>query len=278
MTNRPSQREFWSGKAGDEWTALADRLDAMMQPIADAALSAGAFKAGERVLDIGCGSGATSLEIAKRVGATGAVTGIDLSPQLLALARERAQGAANVTFTEADASAARFDPIYDAAFSRFGVMFFEDPTAAFANIRTALKPNGRLAFICWRAQADNEWASMPLETIKPMLKAPLPSPDPEAPGPQSFADPERVRRILDGAGWRDVAIQAWDGVLRVGGGGSVEDAANFVLRVGPCSRAIEDQALDKEEARRRLTEALAVLYRDGAVHFDAGCWIVTARA
>jgi SAM-dependent methyltransferase len=279
MPEQPSQREYWSGKAGDEWAAHADRIDAMLAPVTEAALAAGAFQAGERVLDIGCGAGATSLKIANRVGPSGRVTGVDISPQLVRVARERAR-AANVAaeFIEADAGSSAFGADFDAAFSRFGVMFFEAPAQAFAHIRSAMRTDGRLAFACWRAMAGNAWATTPIAAILPMLKAPLPPPDPDAPGPYSLADAGKVERILREAGWRDVALAPWEGEVALGGGGSLEEIADFMFRIGPFSRVIAEQNLDADEARDRLTQALAPHYQNGAISLSGACWIVTARA
>jgi SAM-dependent methyltransferase len=278
VPDKPTQREYWSGKVGDEWASHAERIDIMLAPIAEAGLQAGAFQPSERVLDIGCGAGATSLEIARRVGAAGAVVGVDISPQMLEVARKRAQGVASVEFLEGDAGVARFDTPFDAAFSRFGVMFFEQPTFAFAHLRTTLRPGGRLAFVCWRKPSENGWATSPIAAIETMLKAPLPKPDPDAPGPFAFADAAKVERILQDAGWRDIAMTPWDGDIAVGGAGPLDDIADFLLRIGPCARAIADQQLDADEARRRVEDHLAPLYRDNRVMLSAACWITTARA
>lgn len=279
MPDKPTQRDYWSGKAGEDWASYAEGIDAMLTPIAEAVLRAGAFQPGERVLDIGCGSGATSLEIARRVGASGAVVGVDISPQLLEVARKRARDASfAIDFREADAGAADIGHNFDVAFSRFGVMFFEAPAAAFTHIRSAMKPSGRLAFVCWRPMVENLFATLPIAAVEPLLKAPLPKPDPDAPGPYAFADPNKVERILTEAGWRNIAFSTWDGELSVAGGGALDEIATFLLRIGPCARAIADQGLDAEEAKRRLMEALAPRYRDGAVMFPAACWIVTASA
>jgi SAM-dependent methyltransferase len=279
MTSQPTQREYWSGKAGEEWAAHAERIDAMLAPIAEAALRAGAFQPGERVLDIGCGAGATSVEIARRVAPGGSVTGVDISPQMLHVARERAR-AAKVTaeFIEADAGAATFERPFDAAFSRFGVMFFEAPAPAFANIRRALRPGGRLTFVCWRPIAENPWATIPIAAIEPMLKTPLQTPDPDAPGPYALAEAGKIERVLGEAGWRDIALTHWDGALPIGGPGTLAEIASFVLKIGPCARAIADQALDAEEALRRLIERLEPLHRDGSLQMQAACWIATANA
>ncbi|QGZ96472.1 class I SAM-dependent methyltransferase [Terricaulis silvestris] len=279
MPDKPTQRDYWSGKAGEEWAAYAQRIDVMLAPIADAALAAADLQPGQRVLDIGCGSGATSLEIARRVGASGNVVGVDLSPQLLQVARERASEAGIAAdFVEGDAATATFAERFDRAFSRFGVMFFEAPSAAFTHIRGVMQPGGKLAFVCWAPMPENLFATVPIAAIEPMLKAPLPAPDPDAPGPYAFADSDKVKRILNEAAWRDIEVSRWDGEINVGGGGALEDIAAFLLRIGPCSRAIADQRLDAEEAKRRLTDALTPHYRDSAVLFPAACWIVTANA
>ena len=275
----PTQREYWSGKAGDEWAAQAERIDAMLAPIAEVIIQAGAVQAGERVLDIGCGAGATSIAIARRVGAGGGVTGVDLSPQLLGVARRRAaEAGAPAEFVEADAGVATFAQPFDVAFSRFGVMFFEAPAAAFAHIRSTLRADGRMAFACWRPIADNPWATIPMAAIEAMLTAPPARPDPDAPGPYSLADKDKVERILRNAEWRDVAVTAWDGGINVGGGGSLEEISDFLLRIGPTARAIAEQSLDVGEARRRLMDRLAPLYQDNGVVLPGACWIVTAKA
>lgn len=279
MPDKPTQREYWSGKVGDEWATHAERIDVMLAPVAEAALAAAAFQPGERVLDIGCGAGFTTIAIARRVCPGGAAVGVDISPKMLAVARSRVgETDLPVEFLDADASVARFDAPFDAAFSRFGVMFFEQPIPAFAHIRECLRPDGRLAFACWRKHAENAWATTPIAAIEAMLKEPLPKPDPDAPGPFAFADSAKVERVLGEAGWRDVAVKPWDSGIAVGGAGAIEEIADFLLRIGPCARAIADQELDTSEARRRLTERLAPLYRDSTVILGAACWIVTARA
>lgn len=279
MPNQPTQREYWSGKAGEEWAQQADRIDAMLAPMTEAALSRAGFKSGERVLDIGCGSGATSMEIARRVSPGGAVVGVDLSPPMLAIARRRAgQADLPVTYIEADAGAAHIGDSFDAAFSRFGVMFFEAPARAFAHIRAAMRPGGKLMFVCWRPMAENVWATIPMEAVKPMLAAPLTPPDPDAPGPYAMADEAKVRRVLAEAGWRDIALARWDGAITMAGGGDLDAVADFVTRIGPCARAIAEQQLDMGEVKRRLIERLAPLHDGAGVSLPAACWLVTAAA
>lgn len=276
MSGKPTQKEYWSGKVGDEWAAHTSQIDAMLAAVSEAALSRAAFQPGERVLDIGCGAGATSIAIAHRVAPGGSVVGIDLSPQLIALARKRAADLP-AEFLEADAGVIAFDAKFDAAFSRFGVMFFDDPVAAFVNLRAHMRDDGRLVFICWRTIAENIWSTTPIDAIRPLLSAPLPPPDPDAPGPFAFADNVKIERILARSDWRDVRIAPWDGDIPLGGG-DLPTAAGFLMRIGPCARAIADLALDPARVKQLLMEHLAPFAGRGQIALPAACWIVSARA
>ena len=199
---------------------MQDRLDGQIQPLGQAVIEALELKAGERVVDIGCGCGQTTVALAERVGAAGSVTGVDISQPMLAAARRRiaAHGLAQASVIEADAQTYRFEPeTYDAVFSRFGVMFFDDPTAAFANILKGLKRGGRLGFLCWRAAIESDWMTVPIAAAQPLFPEPAPPSDPFAPGPFAFADPDRLRAILSGAGFAGVTITPQDkaiGALR----------------------------------------------------------------
>lgn len=280
MPDPISQTEYWNSSVGDEWASQADRIDAMFQPLTQTAISALKLQPGERVLDVGCGGGATAMAIARAVGADGRVVGVDVSQPLLDLARRRtARAQLDINFVEADASASEITGApFDAAFSRFGIMFFEDSIAAFSNIRRALRADGRMVFVCWRAIAENAWSSAALRALAPMLKSPLPPPNPSLPGPFRFADPEKVDAILNAAGWRDIAIAPWDGAVAIGGGGSVRDAAAFLLKIGPSARAITDQGLDRAEAEALITQHLIQHEGPSGVALPAACWIVSARA
>ena len=198
--------------------------------------------AGERVLEVGCGTGGTTADLAKAVGAKGHVLGADISEPLVEAARARGLG--NATFEVADATTHAFEPAsFDLVFSRFGVMFFDNPPAAFANIRKGLKPGGRLAFVCWRPAMENEWVTVPAAAARPHLP-PQPPPDPLAPGPFAFADPVSLKSILSGAGFRDVQAKKLDGVMNLGT--SSDEAAFQMTNLGPLSRAlgeVEDQAI-----------------------------------
>lgn len=277
---RPTQREYWNSKVGEEWARQADLMDRMLAPLTQPAFEALALAPGESVLDIGCGAGATALTAAQVVGATGHVVGVDISQPLLALARERAAAAeVRIDFIEADAGAAPIagEP-FDAAFSRFGVMFFDDPPAAFAKVRARLKPGGRMVFVCWRAFSENGWSYAPLKALEPILRAPVALPDPDAPGPFALANAGKIETLLAASGWRGVSIAPWDGEFLVGGGGNADAAAAFLLKIGPCARAVAEQQLDPAEARGLLARFLASHQGESGVALPGACWIVRAVA
>lgn len=275
----PTQREYWNSKVGEEWARQGDLMDRMLEPLTLPAFDLLKLKPGERVLDIGCGAGATTLMAASKIG-DGIAVGVDISKPLLELARERAGArGANAHFVEADVAAAPLrDAPFDAAFSRFGVMFFDDTAAAFAKIRAALNPGGRIVFVCWRTFAENGWSYAPLAALKDMLKAPIVPADPNAPGPFQLQDPDKIKSTLDAAGWRDVSITPWDGDVLVGGGGDSNAAAEFLLKIGPCARAITEQQLDPVAAKQKLADFLRQHETPAGVPLPAACWIVRAGA
>lgn len=279
MSQPPTQREYWNSRVGEEWARQADSMDRMLQPLTQPALDLLNLKPGERVLDIGCGAGATTLAAASSIG-DGIAVGVDISKPLLELARERANArGANAHFVEADVSDAPLrDAPFDAAFSRFGVMFFDDTAAAFAKIRAALNPGGRIVFICWRTFAENGWSHAPLAALQPMLKAPIALADPNAPGPFRLQDAEKIKTLLTASGWRDVSITPWDGEVLVGGGGDATSAAAFLLKIGPCARAIADQQLDPARAHQLLADFLRKHETPQGVALAAACWVVRAVA
>jgi SAM-dependent methyltransferase len=208
----------WNGKSGARWVAHQARLDAMMAAFGAAAIEAAAPTAGEHVLDVGCGAGASSLELAAYVGANGHVLGVDISQLLIERARAMAPKDASVEFKVADAgSMVLAEGTFDILFSRFGVMFFNNPTRAFAHMRRALKPGGRLAFVCWRGMAENEWVRLPMGAIRGILPPTAP-PNSEAPNPFSFGDQGRDARILTTAGFAEVAFAPFDASIPFGVG------------------------------------------------------------
>jgi SAM-dependent methyltransferase len=269
------QVAFWNGEAGEKWVKAQDRLDAMLAPVTADVLKAAAAKPGEHVLDIGCGCGETSIILAK---AGARVTGIDISRPMLARAKQRAiEGRVDgFEAIEADASERRFEATYDLLVSRFGVMFFANADAAFANLRKALKPGGRLAFACWREPRANEWVSVPVGAIRPHVP-PQPPLAPEDPGPFAFADLARVRRILANAGFDSIAARPFDSPMQLGE--TLEDALAHIQEFGPVSRMMTP-ASDDEKARAAtaLRRALEPYASKKPIALNGATWIVTAKA
>ena len=276
-TPNAAQLDYWNARAGLTWVRYQAELDRQIDVLGLEAMRALAPRPGERVLDVGCGCGQTSLELAAAVGPDGAVVGIDISTPMLEVARTRRPpgAAAPVEFRLGDAQTEDFGAPFDAAFSRFGVMFFSDPPAAFGNIRRALRPAGRLSFVCWRSLEDNPWMREPLEAAAPYLPASAPAPSAaDAPGPFAFADPVKVRRILADAGFRDVLVSAYDADI---GAGSVEESLVLALRVGPLGSAIREHPECEDQVREAVRALLARHLTPSGVRMRAGVWIVSAE-
>lgn len=237
-----AQVEYWNATAGPRWVAARQALDAQIGPLGEAAMDAARVAPGERVLDVGCGCGATSLELARRVGPTGRVVGIDVSTPMLEVAGEAARraGLDRLSFVNADAQVHPFAPgSFDLVFSRFGVMFFADPVAAFRNLAAALRPGGRLAFVCWQAALRNPWMTVPMAAALAHMPAP-PAAAPDAPGPFAFADTGRVRDILAAAGFADIAIETAERELAVAAGADLDATVGFLMQLGPLGTALRE--------------------------------------
>jgi SAM-dependent methyltransferase len=273
------QITYWNERSGAKWVAAQEELDRRIAPYGEAAMAALPLGAGVRVLDVGCGCGDTSLALARRVGETGSVLGVDISAPMLqrAEARARAAGAAQCRFLLADAQTAALEPAsVDVVFSRFGVMFFADPVAAFANLARAARPGGALGFVCWQAAPANQWVSIPLAAAA--AHVPLqPPPAPGAPGPFAFADQTHVRRTLERAGWEDVRIEPHTPAFPVGS--DVDDAVRFLLQIGPAAAALRDAAPDAvARVRDTLREALRRFATADGVVLGSAAWLVRGRA
>jgi SAM-dependent methyltransferase len=275
-----AQIAYWNSEAGPRWVAMQERMDAMLAPLMHAALDRARPAVGEAVLDIGCGCGATVLELARRVGANGSVLGVDISAPMLGRARERVREhmLANVHLLQSDAATHVFAPgAFDLAFSRFGVMFFDQPVGAFANIRSALADAGRLAFVCWAPPRDNPWLAVPLAVARPHLP-PQPDADPNAPGPFAFADPDRVQGILAEAGYAAIDVARHDTSMRICGPGEIDLAARFAVESGPVGRAMAGAGPD---ARAAAEQAIIAEFRriegPGGIELPGSVWLVTAR-
>lgn len=267
------QVRYWNETVGERWVAQQEALDAELAQYGEAAIAALAPAASAMVLDVGCGCGWTSLALARRVP-QGAVTGVDISAPMLARARERGAAIGNLTFELGDAQTYPFAPAsFDAVFSRFGVMFFGDPTAAFANLRRALRPGGKLAFICWQAAQRNPWMMLPLMAALPHVT--FTPPVPNAPGPFAFADRDRVAGILRDAGFAGIEIVPFEPEMTIAG--DLDEATEFLLQLGPLAAALREKPEVVPVVRVAVREAMAAHHRDGAVRTPSATWIATAR-
>ena len=282
-TKNATQIEFWSGETGQNWVSHDALMEAMLQPLGEAVMDSLSLKPGEHVLDIGCGCGHTSLSLADRVGAEGSVTGIDISAPMLAvasqLAAEHTTGHNSVQFLEADAQTHRFTPeVYDAAFSRFGVMFFEDPVAAFTNIRASLRPSGRLAFCCWQPRAVNPFMTVPAMAALELLPAP-PEIPPRTPGPFAFEEADYVAEILAEAGFEHVAVTPLRQPLTFGRGMSLEDIVERLVEIGPIAQMVREAPEDLQQpVRDKVVDAVAPFYQTGGgMTLEGQFWLVTAK-
>jgi SAM-dependent methyltransferase len=284
MAGGITQTEYWNGEVGSRWARNQAALDAVFAPLTEALFDRAALRSGESVLDIGCGSGATTLGAARRVGPEGAVTGADISAPLLAVARDRAEreapGAAPIRFVEADVESADLGA-YGQALSRFGVMFFPGSARAFANIRRMLRPEGRLTFLCWRALPENLWVTVPREAVLPLLPEIPPPPPPDTPGPFRFAAADSLVALLRGAGFGTVACDAVDRDVTLGRGATDTEAAqaatHVALNLGPTAHLVREAEPDlRARAEAAVTTALKPHAAGGTVRLRAACWLVQA--
>ena len=280
MENRQTpandQAALWNGPSGHAWVEAQETLDQMLKPFEELLLADIAAGSAHAVLDVGCGTGSTTLAVTRALGPTGHCTGIDISEPMLALARERAaRDGANATFVCADAQRYAFEPAtIDAIISRFGVMFFDDAVAAFANLRRAARPDAALRFVAWRSAAENPFMTTAEQAAAPLLPE-LPPRRPDAPGQFFFADRERVRTILTNSGWTDVAIEPADVTCEFPA--VALDA--YLARLGPVGTVLRDA---DEATRARVTQAIRPAFdryiQGDVLRFTGACWLVTARA
>jgi SAM-dependent methyltransferase len=275
----PTQRELWNGPTGETWVRKQAQLDTMLEPMTAQTILALGDIAGKSVLDIGCGAGTTTMRLAKAAGLQGAALGADISDPLIAYAKQRArEEGSTARFIAADAGADFLpDAPYDALFSRFGVMFFEEPVRALAHLRAQATPGGAFAFVCWRGLEENRWNALPAEAILPLVPNKPPPPDPNAPGPVAFANPDRTRALMSEAGWKDMKFERWDGEIVIAP--TLQDGADFGVNMSAATRLIAGANIDRAEAVRLIAEKMKPFVgADGAVRANAACWIVTAKA
>ena len=273
------QIAYWNGPGGQRWTDRQQAQDIMLAPVSDILIERAKAEGGERIVDVGCGCGATSFALAQRVGPGGHVLGIDISAPMLAQARKVQPAGLPVDFVLADATVYPFEPAsFDLLFSRFGVMFFADPALSFANMRRAMRPSGRVAFACWREPRENPWMMTPLQAVYQHVPK-MPPVGPEDPGPFAFASEARVRRILSAAGFSGIEMEPRGLMLDIAIGRGLEAAVESAIEIGPASRALEGQPPDmRAAAKNSIREALAPLAKGQAVPLPGSIWIVTASA
>jgi SAM-dependent methyltransferase len=272
------QVAYWNGPVGERWRERQPDQDVLLAPISDLLLRRAAPSAGEVALDVGCGCGYTTIELARRVAPDGRVLGVDISAPMLERARERSPADLPISFIEADATAYAFEPgAADLLFSRFGVMFFAEPHKSFANMRRGLRRRARLAFACWREPRKNPWLMLPLEEACRHVPRP-PAAGPEEPGPFAFADERRVRDILDAGGFAEVRLEALEVSLDIGIGRGLDAAVETATGMGPTSRALEGQPARLRAAAIESVRRALMRYQAGnVVALPGAIWIVTAR-
>jgi len=273
------QLAFWNGPGGHNWVARQEHTDITLAPVSAALLALAAPGAGERVLDVGCGCGASTLDLARAVGPSGRVTALDISGPMLAEgeARAKAAGIANVDWRQADPATAALEG-YDSLVSNFGVMFFGDPVAAFAHMRRAASPGARMAFVCWRPLAENPWMEVPMRAVAPHVP-PRPKADPQAPGMFAFADRQRVFQVLTAAGWAPPRIDKLDLDLDIAAGRGLEEAVDQSAQIGAVSSALRGQPAEAVAiAVASIREALAAHLDGASVRLPGAMWLVSSAA
>ena len=267
--------DYWQEDGGRNWVANIDATEALLEPLSVHLYERAAAQPGETVLDIGCGGGRTSLELASSVGERGTVLGVDVSGPILAVAHERGAAVDNLEFRLANAETANLGADrFDLLFSRFGVMFFDDPLAAFTNLRRSLKPGGRIAFLTWRSMEENPWLSAPAAVAFEILPPPEP-PDPAAPGPFSLADELRTTDLLEAAGFNEVSHTPVNHEMHWA---DVDSTLNYLLNMGPAGamlREADDPDLE-QRVRTAVGDLLNKFLTTDGVRMQSAVWIVTA--
>ena len=275
-----TQSEYWNGPAGEKWASLASNQDSLLGELGEAAMDAAGISTGQSVLDIGCGSGGSTFEISRRIGASGTVWGVDISGPMLGIAADRLEShqIENVKFSEADVTTFDFnDHYFDIAFSRFGVMFFEDPYEAFKNINKALKKGGQLSFVCWQQASLNPWQSLSIEVIRGFLD--LPAPPPKGPGPFAFEDKSYVQDILESSNFQEIEIMGNEEQIIMFSGKSLKEACEDYLTINPIvTEMLKNSANElKEEILEALMTKFSDFHKEEGLVFPSATWIVTAK-
>jgi len=282
MSERQAPAPLFNDKTGEAWVLLQDRTDSDLDPLGRLAMARLSLAPGARVLDIGCGCGQTLVELAELVGPTGVVQGVDISAPMLARAASRTAHLPQVRTVLANAEehalpAASFDAIY----SRFGVMFFNDPHRAFANLRQALVPGGQFAFVCWQAASLNDWVTVPLSAVERAVPDQPRSPflNVGYPGPFSLASRDLLEKLLTETGFSDIGIEPVSTVQHLGGAHTVDEAVDYCLHIGPAARFVNDAPGDRRpELVRVLRDALTPFVGADGASIGGAIFVVTARS
>ena len=271
------QRELWNAQTADYWVRHKSALDKLLQPLTDLLLEAADLSGSEQVADIGCGTGATALQMASALDDGGHVIGIDISRKLIHTAVRAAEqaGIKNVSFIEADAARFKFDKAQDLLISRCGVMFFGDLIKAFSDLRKGLQPGGRLLLAVWCAPEANEWYQFPMECVEAFSET-RDSPDYDAPGAFTLAKEARVRDLLDTAGFTDINLASHHPTLFVGS--TVDEAAELFMAMNSIRTLLHeaDDALE-ERVRQQMLEGLKDYQQDAGVYMKSACWLISAK-
>tara|TARA_Y100001978_G_scaffold34598_1_gene30477 strand:+ start:5114 stop:5959 length:846 start_codon:yes stop_codon:yes gene_type:complete len=272
------QKQFWSGAGGDVWVDKQREMDIMLNPLGQKAIEQLILEEHTKILDIGCGCGATTIEIAKMIP-KGHVTGLDISIPMLDRAEKFASemSLSNIDFQVKDVQTEEINSNhYDIAFSRFGVMFFEDPYEAFKNINQSIKENGQLVFVCWQHPSLNPWQSLSLQVIKEYLD--LPSPPPKSPGPFAFEDKDYIEDILKVTDFKDISIADNQEDIVMFSGKSIREACEDYLTINPVvTEMLKNSGNElKEEILEALIAKFSSFHNNDGLLFPSATWIVSA--
>ena len=271
------QKKFWNESKGKSWVKLQPKIDSLLKPIGEAALTKLNPIRGEKIAELGCGTGTMSFLISEKIGTSGLVHGFDISKPMLDYAEKRRinNNIVNIRYTLADLQTYAFkENPFDALFSRFGVMFFDNPVVAFSNLRRSLKRGGRFIFACWAKRLENDWIELPTEIASQFLELP-PTPPEKTPGPFAFEDKDYVTNILDEAGWKNIKIENFS--CAHSAGNTLNEAARFLGKMGPMSGPIENSdAETREKFFETLKLRLSEYKTDEGVMMNFSTWIVSA--
>ena len=278
-TNK-KQRDFWSGKGGDVWVEKQNAMDVMLEPLGNAALAKLPKNLGRHVIDIGCGCGSTTLSIAEQLNESAKITGVDISEPMLDQAKKVAseKNLSNVDFQVMDIQTELdIEGKYSAAFSRFGVMFFENPVIAFKNINRSLKEEANFSFVCWQSPKLNPWQSLSIQVIKEFVD--LPSPPERSPGPFAFAEADYLKSIMTDSGFKNINLESHEQQVTMFTGKSLEQASNDYLSINPVVTEMLKEA--PESIKENISSSLQNLFKEysngNGLHFPSATWLVTAR-